>query len=162
MIDNDKHDHFKILNSNLCIFLENCTFSFLNNQVKEAVFMLQRSCEKFSLNSKRVKTSNISLAAFKLKSIQIFENIIIDIMKFDKIYIASLFLVLYQQSPISRIKRSIDQHFVSIQTKLFFINNNQQLNNFHHWLILIIAYEKKKYLTSFFQFNFCNNDAKEL
>jgi hypothetical protein len=94
----EKHDHVQILNRSICTILENCTQSSLNNQVNEAAFMLQRFFEKFSLNLKRVKNSKVIEAIAKSQNIQTFDDIIIDIMKFDKTYTTLLFLTLYSQS----------------------------------------------------------------
>jgi hypothetical protein len=93
----DKHDHAQILNLSVCIILSECTQFFLNNQVNEAVFMLQRSCEKFLLNFERVKNSKLIDVVVKLKSVQTYEDIIVDIMRFEKIYISLLFFAVYAQ-----------------------------------------------------------------
>jgi hypothetical protein len=94
----DKHDHAQILNLSVCIILSKCIQFFLDNQVNEAAFMLQRSCEKFFLNFERVKNSKLIDAIAKLKSVQTYEDIIVDIMRFEKTYISLLFLAVYAQS----------------------------------------------------------------
>jgi hypothetical protein len=93
----DKHDHAQILNLSVCIILSECTQFFLDNQVNEAAFMLQRSCEKFLLNLERAKNSKLIDAVAKLESVQTYEDIIVDIMRFEKTYINLLFLAVYAQ-----------------------------------------------------------------
>jgi hypothetical protein len=56
----DKHDHAQILNLSVCIILSECTQFFLDNQINEIDFMLQRSCEKFFLNLERAKNSKLT------------------------------------------------------------------------------------------------------
>ena len=91
MIDSDKHENAKLLNRSLCTLLSSCTSSFLNSQINDAAFMLQRFCEKFLVDPERAKDSKIAEAATKLESVKTFEEIVIDIMRFEKIYTELLF-----------------------------------------------------------------------
>ncbi len=138
----DKHDHAQILNLSVCIILSKCIQFFLDNQVNEAAFMLQRSCEKFFLNFERVKNSKLIDAIAKLKSVQTYEDIIVDIMRFEKTYISLLFLAVYAQSFF----------FFNTQSHRFALCIASSDIVFHQWqkiickflsLMLIIAYDER-------------------
>jgi hypothetical protein len=65
--------------------------------MNEIAFMLQRSCDRFSLISKRSKDSYLTKTTAKLENIETFEDFVMNIMNFEKFYIELLFLVLYTQ-----------------------------------------------------------------
>jgi hypothetical protein len=87
-----KHDQAKILEKHKVILIFNCQLNFLNSQLNEAVFMLQRILNKISFASKLINNENAMNVITRFKSVQTFENIIVDIMKLRKMYFAFLFL----------------------------------------------------------------------
>jgi hypothetical protein len=59
--------------------------------------MLQRFCDRFSLISKRSKDSYLTETIAKLENVQTFEDFVMNIINFEKIYIELLFFALYTQ-----------------------------------------------------------------
>ena len=70
-----------------------CKVEFLNSQINSAVFMLQRTLELISLITKFANDLQMTLIAVKLKSVQTHDEILIDTMRFEKMYTALLFAV---------------------------------------------------------------------
>jgi hypothetical protein len=81
-----KHEQTKVLDKSTFSLFSDCKISFLDNQINDAIFMLQRSCEIISINKNRLFMSNVLSIDQKLNSVQKYERMMIDIMKFEKTY----------------------------------------------------------------------------
>jgi hypothetical protein len=87
-----KHDQTRIFEKYRVIVIFNCQLNFLNSQLNEVVFMLQKTLNNIFFASKLINNENAMNIITRFKIVQTFEDIIIDIMRLRKTYLALLFL----------------------------------------------------------------------
>ncbi len=103
-----KHEQMKVLDRSISSLFSDCKISFLDSQINDAVFMLQRSCEVILINKNRFFMTNVMSIAQKLNSVQTYEGMMIDIMRFEKTYTRLLFLSYFALCARENIISNID------------------------------------------------------
>jgi hypothetical protein len=86
------HDQIDVLKKHVSFVLLNCKLFFLNSQMNETAFMLQRTLDRISLAFELEDNQAAVSVVKKLKSVQTFDEIIVDTMSLNKTYLALLFL----------------------------------------------------------------------
>jgi hypothetical protein len=81
-----KHEQTKMLDKSIFSLFSDYKISFLDNQINDAIFMLQKFCEVISINKNRFFMSDVLSIDQKLNFVQTYEEMMIDIMRFEKTY----------------------------------------------------------------------------
>lgn len=88
------HEQSKIFVRSICKIFSKCSMIFFHNQIIEAIFMLQRLFENISLfdtaDERFIATAN------KLNSLKTCDKMIINTMKFEKIFTIFFFVLYFQ------------------------------------------------------------------
>ena len=69
-----KHNQIKRLNRYMFSILKQYRLFFLNSQINDAIFMLQRICDVISVNTNRFLNNDVIATANFFRSIQIYEK----------------------------------------------------------------------------------------
>jgi hypothetical protein len=86
------HNQIDVLKKHVSFVLFNCKLFFLNSQMNETAFMLQCTFDRISLVLELENNQVAVNVVKKLKSVQTFDEIIVDTMNLNKTYFALLFL----------------------------------------------------------------------
>ena len=89
------HEKKQILIKHRCSVLSNCTLSFLNSQMNDAVFMLQKIIDHILLTTEYVDDPKMIEMVNKLQNLKTGEGFIVDTMKLNKIFLTLLFANYY-------------------------------------------------------------------
>jgi hypothetical protein len=103
--------------------------------------MLQRSCDRFSLISKRSKDSYLTETTAKLESVQTFEDLVMNIMSFEKIYTELFFLAFYTQF-LFFVNQIAHRSALCVASSEIVLHQWQKTIKKFSSLVLIIVYEK--------------------
>jgi hypothetical protein len=85
------HDQIDVLKKHVSFVLFNCKLFFLNSQMNETAFMLQCTFNQISLAFELEDNQAAMSVVKKLKSVQTFDEIIVNTMNLDKTYLVLLF-----------------------------------------------------------------------
>ena len=89
------HEKKQILIKHRCSMFSNCIFSFLNSQMNDAVFMLQKIIDHIFLTAEYADDSKMIKMINKFQSLKTGEKFIIDTMKLSKTFLILLFVNYY-------------------------------------------------------------------
>lgn len=90
------HGPAQILSKRATDLLDDCKETFLDNQINGVEFMLQRSCGKIPINANRSSDKNVADATKSLKSVQTYDEFVVNTMGFGKTCITPSGVVLHQ------------------------------------------------------------------
>jgi hypothetical protein len=109
--------------------------------------MLQKSCEVISINKNRFSMSNVLSIDQKLNFVQTYEKIMIDIMKFEKIYTKFFFLWYFalcaEKNIISNIALKDHKSTLCLTSSEIILHQWQKVIAKFSSLIFIIVHEKR-------------------